>query len=166
MFLRTSLLTLATVLSIGTASAHGYKVGDLEIEHPWARATPQGAKVGGGFFLVKNAGSAADRLVAVSAPDASDNVQIHQMAVKDGVMTMAPLPNGLDIPAKGSVELKPGSFHVMFIDLKHPLKKGDHLKAKLTFEHAGTIDVDFEVDAIGATGSEHGSGHTMDGMSH
>ncbi len=166
MFIRTSLLALATVLSIGTASAHGYKVGDLQIEHPWARATPQGAKVGGGFFVVKNAGATADRLVAVSAPDVSDNVQIHEMAVKDGVMTMAPLPNGLDIPAKGSVELKPGSYHVMFIDLKHPLKKGDHVKAKLTFEHAGPIDVDFEVDAIGATSAGHDAGHTMNGMSH
>lgn len=166
MFFRTSLVVLATVLTIGAANAHGYKVGDLEITHPWARATPQGAKVGGGFLVVKNAGTAADRLVAVSAPDASDNIQIHEMAVKDGVMTMARLPNGLDIPAKGSVELKPGGFHVMFIDLKHPLKKGDRIKARLTFEHAGSVDVDFEVDAIGATGAGHDATHSMGGMSH
>lgn len=166
MFLRTSLFALVTVLGVGMASAHGYKIGDLEIEHPWARATPQGAKVGGGFFAVKNAGQTADRLIAVSAPDTSDKIQIHQMAVKDGIMTMAPLPNGLDIPAKGSVELKPGGYHVMFIDLKHPLKKGDHVKAKLTFEHAGSVDVDFEVDTIGATGANHDASHTMGGMSH
>lgn len=166
MILRTSLFALATILALGTADAHGYKLGDLQIEHPWARATPQGAKVGGGFFVLKNVGATPDRLIAVSAPDASDNVQMHEMAVKDGVMTMAPLPKGIEIPANGSVEFKPGGYHVMFIDLKHPLKKGDHVKGKLTFEHAGSIDVDFEVDGIGSTGPAHDHAHAMDGMSH
>jgi copper(I)-binding protein len=87
------------------------------------------------------------------------------MSVNNGVMTMAPLPNGVTIPAGGTVAFKPGSYHVMFVDLKHPLKQGDHVKAKLTFERAGSVDVDFHIEAMGATGTpEHA--HSMEGMTH
>src|SRR5690606_25228833 len=78
--------------------AHEFKFGDLEIGHPWSRATPHGAQVAGGYMTITNQGSSADRLVSVSS-DISDKAEIHEMAVKDGVMTMRPVEGGLEIPA-------------------------------------------------------------------
>lgn len=139
------------------ALAHEYKVGAIVIEHPWSRATPGGAKVGGGYFVLQNKGE-ADRLVSVAAPSISDKVQIHEMATSDGVMKMRLLPDGVAVPAGGEVAFKPGGYHVMFMDLKQPLKKGDKVKATLTFEKAGTADVEFNVEDIGAPAPEHHHG--------
>jgi copper(I)-binding protein len=72
------------------------------------------------------------------------------MAVENGVMTMAPVDGGLEIPAGQAVKLEPGSFHLMLMDLKRPLKEGDTFKATLTFAKAGSITVDFAIRAIGA----------------
>ena len=143
-------LAFAAALSFvpGAAAAHEYKLGSLEIGHPWSRATPAGAPVAGGFLTVTNAGG-ADRLVSV-ASDAADKVEIHEMAVVDGVMKMRPLDKGIEVPAGGKLELKPGSYHVMFIGLKKPFVKGDMVKGTLAFEKAGKIDVEFKVeDKIG-----------------
>src|SRR5690606_26613858 len=92
--------------------AHEFKFGDLEIGHPWSRATPHGAQVAGGYMTITNQGSSADRLVSVSS-DISDKAEIHEMAVKDGVMTMRPVEGGLEIPAGATIELKPGGYHLM-----------------------------------------------------
>lgn len=149
-------LTAAPVLA--PSLAHDYKVGTLKIDHPWARATPAGARVAGGFMKISNAG-AADKLVSATATVAG-RVEVHEMAVNDGVMTMRELAAGLPIPENGSVELKPGSFHVMFMDLKQPLKAGDKFKGTLTFEKAGTVEVEFAVEAMGSQGGmDHGAGH-------
>ena len=142
------------IVSTALASAHGYKLGTLVIEHPWTRATPPGAVVGGGYVVINNQGAAADRLVAVTT-SASDRAELHEMAVKDGVMTMRPMPDGVVIPAGGKVEFKPGGMHVMFEGLKAPLQKGEKVKARLEFEKAGSIEVEFEVGAIGQTAPEH-----------
>ena len=72
------------------------------------------------------------------------------MAVIDGVMKMRPLDKGIEIPAGGKLELKPGSYHVMFIGLKKPLVKGDVIKGSLTFEKAGKVAVEFNVEEMGA----------------
>ena len=127
--------------------AHEFKVGDLEIEHPWSRATPAGAKVAGGYFIITNTGSTPDRLLSISS-DISGKAEVHQMAVKDGVMTMRPVSGGLEIPAGGKVALAPGGYHVMFIDLKQPPKQGKMFSATLTFEKAGTVTVEFAVQAM------------------
>ena len=139
----------------GTASAHDFKLGDLEINHPWSRETPEGAKVAGGFLVITNHGKTADRLIAVSS-EISEKGEIHEMAVKDGVMTMRQLENGLEIPAGGKVELKPGSYHLMFMGLKAQPKKGEKFAGTLTFEKAGKIDVEFAVDAMGGETENHG----------
>lgn len=81
------------------------------------------------------------------------------MAVKDGIMTMRPLPGGLDIPAGGTVTLKPGGYHIMFLDLKTPLKEGTKVDGTLTFEKAGTVAVQYQVDAVGASSSSDGHKH-------
>ena len=63
---------------------------------------------------------------------------------------MRELTEGLPVPADGSGALEPNSYHLMFTDLKEPLKKGDEFSGTLTFEKAGNVDVTFEVEGIGA----------------
>lgn len=140
------------MLSAQALMAHEFKAGAIEIDHPWSRATPGGATVAAGYFVLKNTGGAPDRLVSVSAPFAG-RAEIHEMAMKDGVMTMRPLADGVAIPAGGTVALKPGSYHLMFLDLKAPLKEGTLVDGTLTFEKAGTVAVQFKVEGVGAGGS-------------
>lgn len=145
------------------ALAHEFKVGDLEIGHPWSRAAPAGASVAGGYLTVTNHGAAPDRLVSVSS-GISAKAELHEMAVKDGVMTMRPLEGGLEVPAGGKVELKPGSYHLMFIGLKQLPKEGEEFSATLTFEKAGPVEVEFAVEAMGAGGGmKMENGHGTDG---
>ncbi len=153
--IRTSFAVLAAFaclflsLSLGSAFADAFKTGNIEITNVWARATPNGAKVAGGFFTIVNHGKEADRLVSLSS-ELSDKAQIHSMEMADGVMKMRHQADGVVIPAGGTVEFKPGSFHVMFMDLDKTLNKGDEFKAKMVFEKAGTVDVVFTVSGIGA----------------
>jgi hypothetical protein len=81
----------------------------------------------------------------------AERVEVHEMSMTDGVMKMRPLPDGLTIKPGETVELKPGGFHMMFMDIKQPLKQGDTMKATLTFEKAGTVEVIFNVNSVGAT---------------
>jgi len=137
--------------AVPATSGDTFKVGDLVVVSPWTRATPGGAKIAGGYLKITNNGTVADRLVGATSVGA-DHVQIHEMSMTDGVMKMRPLADGLDIKPGETVELKPGGFHMMFMGIKQPLKQGDTLKATLKFEKAGTVDVSFGVNAIGATG--------------
>lgn len=141
----------------GVALAHGYKLGALEIGHPWTRATAPGAKVGGGYMKITNTGTETDRLIAGSSAIAG-HVEIHEMAITNGIMIMREVKGGIEIPAGGTVELKPGGYHVMFIDLTGQIKEGDKVKGTLKFEKAGSIDVEFAAEKIGAGGMDH-SGH-------
>ena len=81
---------LVLLAGIGTASAHSYKLGALEIGHPWARATPPTAPTGGGFLSVTNTGTTPDRLISVSSP-AAGAVQVHEMKMEGNVMRMREL---------------------------------------------------------------------------
>lgn len=146
--------------AVTAAPAHEFKAGDIEIVHPWSRATPEGAKVAAGYLTLKNDGAEPDRLVSVGGAIAGKS-EIHEMSVDQaGVMTMRPVSGGIEIPAGGSVELKPGSFHIMFMELKHGIKQGEEFKGSLTFEKAGTVEVEFAVDAMG--GSMGGQGEHDD----
>ncbi|WP_292232668.1 copper chaperone PCu(A)C [Mesorhizobium sp.] len=136
------------------AFAHEFKVGELEIGHPWSRATPPGAKVAGGYFTVTNKGNSPDRLLSISS-DISDKAELHEMGVKDGVMTMRPVTGGLEIPAGGKVALKPGGYHLMFIGLKRQPKQGEKFPATLTFEKAGSVAVEFAVEGMGEMEMDH-----------
>lgn len=126
-----------------------YRVGDLVIENPTARATPPNAPVSGGYMTIRNEGDAPDRLVGGSAGFAG-KTEIHEMTMENDVMKMRPVEGGLEIPAGRSVDLKPGGFHVMFMQLSEQLKEGETRKATLTFEKAGDAELDFEVMAPGA----------------
>ncbi|MDG4892872.1 copper chaperone PCu(A)C [Mesorhizobium sp. WSM4976] len=147
-----ALFVVLLLACIPGAVAHEFKAGDLEIDHPWSRATPPGAKVAGGYFTVVNKGSASDRLLSISS-DISDKAELHEMGVKDGVMTMRPVEGGLEIPAGGKVALKPGAYHLMFTGLKRQPKQGEKFPATLTFEKAGSVKVEFAVEGIGEPGS-------------
>ncbi|MFD1704186.1 copper chaperone PCu(A)C [Methylopila henanensis] len=139
------------------APAHEFKSGSIEIDHPWSRATPSGARVAGGYLVIRNGGDAPDRLIGAKA-DVAGRVEIHEMTVKDGVMTMRPLPEGVEAPAHGEVALKPGGLHLMLHELKRPLAQGETFAGALTFEKAGEIKVEFVVEALGARGPEAKAG--------
>ena len=134
-----------------TSGVATFKLGDLPVTSPWTRATPGGSKIAGGYLKITNNGTAPDRFVGAKS-DTSDRVEIHEMSMSDGVMKMRPLPNGLEIRPGETVELKSGGYHLMFMDLKQPLKPGDTFEAKLQFEKAGSLDVNFSVRALGGGG--------------
>jgi copper(I)-binding protein len=143
-------LAAAATLSSSAASALDYKVGALEIDNPWSRAVPKGAKVAAGYMKITNTGAEPDRLLGGTTP-AAGGFMVHEMSMDNGVMKMRPLPSGLEIKPGDTVELKPSSLHIMMTDLKQPIQRGKPFKATLKFEKAGEVDVDFAVEAAGAT---------------
>lgn len=160
MMMRTAGLATALMFLTAPALAADTSAGPLRIETPWARATPKGAQVGAGYMTVRNTGSTPDRLTCVSA-DIAERCEVHTMAEKDGVATMRPLPDGLEIKPGEAVALKPGSFHLMFVGLKTPAVRGQPVKVQLRFEKAGTVTVEFDVAPPGAPGPSpagHGGG--------
>lgn len=142
----------------GTAPA-GVTASPIKVEQVWTRATPGGAKVAGGFMRITNTGKEADRLIGGSA-EIANIFEVHEMKHEGGMMKMRALESGLEIKPGETVELKPGSYHVMFIDLKAPIKEGDVVKGMLKFEKAGMVAVEFKAGAMGgaapAAGHKHG----------
>ncbi|MTI18736.1 copper chaperone PCu(A)C [Rhodobacteraceae bacterium RKSG542] len=149
-------LALMLTLSLAPLSANAemVSVGDLELSKIWTRATPLNAKAGGAYVTITNKGETADTLVG-AASDIAKKTEIHEMAVKDGVMLMRKLEGGLVIEPGQSVELKPGSFHVMFMGLKAPIKKGEMVEVTLQFENAGDVPVKMPAAKIGAKTPAH-----------
>jgi copper(I)-binding protein len=142
----------AALLFVG---AHGVLAAEapaaaLKIEQPWSRATPPGAKVAGGYLVIENAAAAPDRLQAATA-EIAGRTEIHEMSVTDGIMRMRKLSDGLAVPGSGEVRLEPGSYHLMFMDLKRGIAKGERFKGTLVFEKAGPVEVEFVVQGIGDT---------------
>ena len=129
--------------------AEEVKAGDLVITQAWSRATPGGATIGGGYFTIENKGSTPDRLIGGSA-DVAGNVQVHEMSMNNGVMTMRQLDKGLVIEPGKTVKFAPGGYHLMLLDLKGPLKQGDKLPVTLEFERAGKVKLSFDVQGLGA----------------
>jgi periplasmic copper chaperone A len=140
--------TIALCLLATATLAQDYKIGALEVDHPWSRATPKGAKSGAGYLTIKNTGSSSDRLVGGTMADAGA-VEIHEMSMAGGVMKMRPVHGGIEIKPGESVDLKPGGFHLMFLQLDHPLKQGERVRGTLNFEKAGTLDLEYTVEALG-----------------
>ena len=157
----------AQMLLSPPAQAADYDVGSIHISQPWSRATPKGATSGAGYMTITNKGTVPDRLNCVSS-NASAQCQIHTMTMEDGVMKMRPVEGGLEIAPGATVTLKPGGFHMMLLDLKHPLEQGQNVKATLKFDNAGTVDVEYPVAAIGAPapGAADAGGSMMMGGDH
>jgi periplasmic copper chaperone A len=143
-------------LFVGAANANDYQAGTLEIDNPWSRAIPKGASVAAGYMTIKNTGAAPDRLVSASTPVAG-KVEIHEMTMDNGVMKMRPVAGGVEIKPGATVELKPDSIHLMIMNVKQPIEKGKPFAASLTFEKAGTVNVEFTVEDIGAMSPAAGS---------
>ncbi len=137
-----------TALALG-AHAHSFKVGELSIGHPYARATAPGQPTGGAYLNISNAGAAGDKLVSASA-DVSKSVELHEMKMEGTVMRMREV-TAVDVPAGKAVELKPGGLHIMLMGLKAPLKEGEKFPLKLKFEKAGEVTVTVNVEGAGAS---------------
>lgn len=148
-------LGAAVVIPASTVRAEDARVGALEIRRPWSRATPGHARVGAGYLTIANAGSTPDRLVSATA-EVAGRVEIHDMTIRDNVMVMRPLADGIVVPPAGSLVLAPGSYHIMFLDLARSLKQGETFAGTLTFEKAGTVVVRFAVEGVGAGGAHDG----------
>jgi copper(I)-binding protein len=156
-------IALIGVLIGAPVRAEEVRAGDLVIMQAWSRATPGGAKVGGGYLTIENKGSTPDRLIGGSA-EVAGKVQIHEMAMNNGVMTMRPLDKGLVIEPGKTVRLAPGGYHLMLLELKGPLKQGDKVPLTLEFEKAGKVSLSLDVQGVGAQGPANpdGSGGNME----
>ncbi|NLR72068.1 copper chaperone PCu(A)C [Novosphingobium sp. ERN07] len=152
-------LALGAVVTLmaSAAAAHGYRSGVLSIQHPWSRETAVGQAVGGGFLTIANSGTRDDRLLSGTSPVAAE-VQLHTMTMDGGVMRMRQVTDGIAVPAKGSVELKSGGYHLMFMGLRRQLRQGERIPVTLRFQRAGNVTVQFAVQPVGSTGPMEG-GH-------
>ena len=158
---RIALTLAALAFCAGTANATDYDVGSIHIVNPWARVAPKGAPMTAGYLTITNKGTAPDRLTCVSIAVAA-RCEIHSMTMDGGVMQMRLMPDGLTIKPGETVELKPGSFHLMFVGLKAPLEIGKTVKGTLKLDQAGTVDVEYALSPIGTTQAPMGGMH--DGM--
>jgi hypothetical protein len=143
---------------IAPAFAHNGVVhlGPINISAPFSRATLPNAPVGGGYLTIENTGTEDDRLVSATSSVAGET-QIHEMAMEGDVMKMRHLHDGLPIPAGETVTLAPGGLHIMLMNLQQKLVEGESITITLTFEKAGTVDV--ELPVLGA--AARSVGHTM-----
>ena len=147
MRLLTAGIAIAFCIS-ASAMAADYEAGSIEISSPWSRATPKGAQTAIGYMTIKNNGTTPDRLVGGSL-DAASRFELHAMTMENGIAKMRELKDAEINPGQ-TIDFKPGGSHVMFVNLKHPLTKGDRVKGTLIFERAGTVQIEYNVEGIGA----------------
>jgi periplasmic copper chaperone A len=143
----------ATALTLGSilASTPGVLASDVMVKGAFARASAvPTAKAGVVYMTLSNRAAAPDKLLQITTQSAA-TAEVHESAEKDGVATMRPIA-GLEIPASGSVELKPGGYHIMLMGLEAPLKKGGTIMLQLKFERAGLVDV---MAHVGDVAEEH-----------
>jgi periplasmic copper chaperone A len=138
------ILLLAALLGAGVpAYAHDFSLGQLHIEHPWSREMPPVAPTAAVYFVVRNSGDAADRLLRVGT-SAADKAELHEHVHADGVMTMQQV-QVVEVPAGGEVRFEPMGYHVMLFGVKQQAKEGQRIPLTLTFEKAGVIELDVAV---------------------
>ena len=156
-----STLLLATLLS---PPAWATETAPIRIETPYVRLAPPNAQATGAFMLVRNSGNTERKLLKAESPVAA-TVELHNHINENGVMKMRQVPH-IAIPAHGQTELKPGSYHVMLIDMKAPLKENDSVPLTLTFDDGSTQRIDAPVRKPHTSApSAHGKGHAG-GMTH
>jgi periplasmic copper chaperone A len=146
-------LLFAGLVLVGSAHAHDYRLGSIEIAHPYARSTAPGQRNGSAYLKLRNGGTSTDRLVAVSSPAAA-SVEMHSMRMDGDVMRMRELP-AVELAAGAAVDLRPGAEHLMLIGLRQPLKAGDSIEMTLQFEKAGRQTVQVPVEAASAATHRH-----------
>ncbi|WP_353433119.1 copper chaperone PCu(A)C [Polynucleobacter sp. MWH-UH23A] len=149
-----SVLGLAvSAVSMAQGVTKSVKTDAIKIEGAYTRATAPGQQVAGGFMKIDNKGNVADQLLSASSPAAGE-VQLHEMAMDGNVMRMRQVKD-IAVPAGGSVELKPGGYHLMFMNLKGPFAAGQTVPVKLKFAKAGEVEVKMPVNAMGAQHNMH-----------
>ena len=146
------LLSIALMAFAASIQAQDAKVGSIKIENAYVRATAPGQPAAGAFMKIDNSG-AADQLLSASSPAAGE-VQLHQMSMEGNVMKMGQVKD-IAVPANGSVDLKPGGYHIMLMNIKAPLKAGDTVPVKLKFAKAGEVEVKLPVNAVGSGMNMH-----------
>jgi len=146
------LFSIALMALAGSIQAQEAKVGSIKIENAYVRATAPGQPAAGAFMKIENSGS-ADQLVSASSPAAGE-VQLHQMSMEGNVMKMGQVKD-IAVPANGSVDLKPGGYHIMLMNIKAPLKAGETVPVKLKFAKAGEVEVKLPVNAVGSGMNMH-----------
>jgi len=146
------LLSIALMAFVTSIQAQEAKVGSIKIENAYVRATAPGQPTAGAFMKIDNSG-AADQLLSASSPAAGE-VQLHQMSMEGNVMKMGQVKD-IAVPANGSVDLKPGGYHIMLMNIKAPLKAGETVPVKLKFAKAGEVEVKLPVNAVGSGMNMH-----------
>lgn len=140
------------------AEDHARHAEGLEVTGAWSRAVPPQSPVAAGYMTIRNHGQADDRLLAVHA-DAATRVEIHEVRTEDGIARMRELEGGLPLPARSTVEFRPGGYHLMFMAPDGRFAAAGHVAVTLVFEKAGERAVDFEVRADEAASGEGGHAH-------
>jgi len=146
------LLSIALMAFAASIQAQEAKVGSIKIENAYVRATAPGQPAAGAFMKIDNSG-AADQLLSASSPAAGE-VQLHQMSMEGNVMKMGQVKD-IAVPANGSVDLKPGGYHIMLMNIKAPLRAGETVPVKLKFAKAGEVEVKLPVNAVGSGMNMH-----------
>jgi copper(I)-binding protein len=137
-------------LAPAASHAHDYTLGSLHIDHPWAAPAPPGAPTMAGYLGVTNHGRTPDHLLGGSSPDLT-TIEVHEMSMSGQIMRMRPIAGGLAIGPGQTVTLSAGGDrHLMLVGPKRTYKVGERIPATLRFEKAGTVKVEFAVQAPGA----------------
>jgi len=144
----------------GSPSMEGEMHGkEIMVKSPWARASI--GKNGAAFVTVVNGGKTDDKLVGVLS-DIAKRTELHTHKMEGNIMRMRPVEN-IPVPAGGTVTLKPGGHHVMFMGLKQKLSEGGEFPLTLIFEKAGKMRVSVKIGKMGAMGAMGATG-TKGGM--
>lgn len=143
-----SALAFFVLLSSSAVLAHKFEKNGITVGHPWARATPEGMTAGAGYLKITNTGKDADKLLSGTFENAKAT-EFHEMKDEGGVMKMRAL-SGVEIKPGETLIFAPGGNHLMFMGLSKPVVPGTVYKGTLTFEKAGSIDVEFKAEPVGA----------------
>ncbi len=142
-------LAFAVLAGVSGMAAADVAAGELRVERPWARASAtEGAKAGAAYFTLVNLGAEADRLIGVATPLAR-KAGLHNIVMDQGVMKMVPVA-AIEISPGEPAVLRPGGLHVMLMGLKAPLIEGESFPLTLTFENAGSIEIEVMIQGPAA----------------
>jgi hypothetical protein len=131
------------------AFAHDYEIGELTVDHPWARASAGQMKTGAAYLTITNDGEQADRLIGLATPVA-ERAALHTVTMEGNIAKMRAV-QAVEIKPGEPAVLEPGGVHIMLIGLRAPLEEGETFPITLTFEKTGKVDVEVIVFGVGAT---------------
>ena len=143
-------LGFALMLGItGCTGVDGFREGDIQIETPWARATAGRTATAVAYVRLRNLGAEPQRLISVATPIAAE-AALHETTREQGMMSMRKVKT-VELPGNGVIHLKPGGLHIMLMRLRSPLEEGETFPLTLTFERTGPIEIQVDVQGVGAT---------------